>query len=928
MQDQDCAHASHMLHGTGAQDCSQPQSQACASMGSSPGMAGMVSPACDVFGSPALTPAQEILQSLESFSATVQKGFGMENAVGVEESPEQCGGPVNSAPSNFVSSSTLKKRGQLLVRGMRAHRPSIRRQHFAFVDKSKLDTEESIRQELMGLGGLVRIQHVALGFHAAQRLKTSPSQELLIWLSDMAMKHMPAVKQKDLAIVFFSVAKLRYLNPELMEAMGRALLVLRVETLTTFNLSNIVYSQGLLQRWHRRRDSSSPREWYPSHRAVNKALAAMATSSHCLRFFSAVQLSQVAFGLSNLDINGTDLWAAVAKEITEDSRLGTLSSFDLCNVLQSLARVGFKGDDAVRKIVGKLSEHDRLAAVDAVSLSSLFYSLRRLQCAYWDDLGPICRHAVSPAVLSSYDVAMLSNVAYSLGRISAHDPELWRSLGPALTKPSVLAALNEQQLCNALHGLMLAQVTDEKVVLPLAREATRRERSADRTPQGAASAYLAISKLGVRDPDLVTSLVRDIIKPGFLRTFHVRELLACLFASWCLSGADIFLTRRLTERVVGELLRRRELDAHMGSWALHMLTQMGYRDQRRVRHLFLKVTGEEALATAAPEELVSLAKSMARLECREESVARRLAKHATRPDVLARLDGRAIGHLMSGLAALRHAGSDVIGPLAGALAAPGVLDGMTGDQLAYLLQSCQRLGCRDVALMAALAPRVGRAEVWRAASPCSLVVAARCLGAMGFDHPVAARALVAEAVGAGRLVEMGPMTRWLVGILCAMPALGLRDRELAQPFLAELGRCPEGATEMTKGDRCRLGRALQAMGFDHREEGVAAALSARDALRLGPLAVADQGPQGTDLVEEGGQEVGDGDGVGAKLLEDLNARIDASIGGAGGRGIGGRRRGRAAGGKEKRGGGGKGRSGGGLGRGRREGSDDDLPEGL
>ena len=349
-----------------------------------------------------------------------------------------------------------------------------------------------------------------------------------------------------------------------------------------------------------------------------------------------------------------------------------------------------------------------LPHLDPQTLSMIYY----WSCKFGlNDLGfiqDVSRQILQIPNLTDVQPKHLVLMIYSCGWLVRHEKRQGTSIrypgmaafvdhvARALTSPTVVVQLTEQDLSNSIYSLGLLNYSENEVIYPLLSRIERPTVLPRFLEQELANMLAGMSSLGLKGHPAVAALSLEVVERERLRMYKEPELCS-LFHSFATLD---YRNPRTLDILLRETVRSGRMTVYKETQLanlLYSLDRLDVQDPRAWRMLLSEVTLPERLPKFESYQLANIMYAFGRCDYRDAQAMHRLVQEVSHEGRIGQYSTRECSLILYGMSQTRHNDPSVLSMFSKELSKPGRLKeaGLAHKTLSGTLLSLARLGHRD-----------------------------------------------------------------------------------------------------------------------------------------------------------------------------------------------------------------------------------------
>ena len=421
---------------------------------------------------------------------------------------------------------------------------SLRPQKDDFIKFSDFVKWPQFKEALDGLGDKVRFSHVASAFTSLRNIFPRPPETFLDSLARKGIPLLSEARSNQLARLFYSCGKLRYIHRDFMEKMSQRILQERlVMQMDGCDISIMLYSIGILSRFQllvfaaekgmRLVDlfqlyiQETPPILFPSQPELVTALCEQIAVTNRLSGFKEQELANIVYGCGLLRAPEPAALQALAREIANYQRLTKFTGQEISNIIYGFGLNQVKDEGMLYTLSDYLLKTGRLLEMETQHLANILYGFSRVEFAYPPILDALMKEIVQSERLRRFKVQELANIISCAALIGIQDESFYRTLGKEAVQSHRLKKYMEHNFSTIVLGMATVSVRDADVLRKLASEMRRPERLPNYTSKDICDIIWAFNNLEFLDDGFMLSLVAELRKPQRIRQCDARVWQSC-----------------------------------------------------------------------------------------------------------------------------------------------------------------------------------------------------------------------------------------------------------------------------------------------------------------------------------------------------------------------------------------------------------------
>ena len=421
---------------------------------------------------------------------------------------------------------------------------SLRPQLDDFIKFAEFVKWPQFKQAINGLGDKLRFRHVASAFTSLRNILPRPPEPFLDSLARNGISLMHEARSNQIARLFYSCGKMRYINRSFMEKMAQRVLQERlIMQMDGCDISIMIYSIAILSRFQllvfaaekgmRVVDlfqlcvHETPPILFPSQPELISALCEQIAVSNRLAGFKEQELANIVYGCGLLRAPEPAALQALGREIAEYNRLTKFTGQEISNIVYGFGLNQVKDEGMLYKLSDYILKTGRLAEMETQHLANILYGFSRMEFAYPPILAAMMQEIVQSERLRQFKENELANIISCAALIGIQDEDFYKALGKEAVRSHRLPKYMEYNFSTMVLGMATVSVRDPDVLRKLASEMRRPERLPNYTSKDICDIIWAFNNLEFLDDGFILSLVAELRKPQRIQQCDAKVWQSC-----------------------------------------------------------------------------------------------------------------------------------------------------------------------------------------------------------------------------------------------------------------------------------------------------------------------------------------------------------------------------------------------------------------
>jgi len=573
-----------------------------------------------------------------------------------------------------------------------------------FFDFRVLHNVHDIERVVRGLGSQITAFQITAALNRLRVLRVPVQHDFLHSLANSVLQKSDVFHSKALAFLWLCFSRLQYQEPEFFDQLAQASMKLNaVEAYKPADISNIVYSIGLLQKSKEQRlkirlkpIGRGPRieqviAFPLQYELLETLIQKTILTNHPARL-NEIQIVSSVYGLGLSKFQDLKILEPILQEASTEERLIRYTVGELSNLVYGMVLLGLdKIDPLLRQVIDEITKSERLKQSAEQELSCLMYCLRLLGLKENPALlSRIQQEVIHPYRLMHLTERGLSMMISNLRILGLNDATTFGPLLKEITSDRILNKITSQGLAMALYNYSLSEFRDDQVLEKLVQVAMTPSMVSAFTTNDISNLMYALSAVKYPNVEQLTPLKERLSDPALISRFQPGHVANLFYGSGKL-GFSESLPHALDEVTKPENLPN--LGPSQVIQIVHGMSQLGLQDQASLDKILDRLIPQTGSLVC--NQLANLVSSLGKLGYKDHDRITRIMTEIIKSEKIIQFTASALCLTLHGLASTGFRIGPILGGLLQEIILPSRIQQFSNSQLALMMYSIGKIGIED-----------------------------------------------------------------------------------------------------------------------------------------------------------------------------------------------------------------------------------------